>query len=434
MKSDPFGGNIPVGDGISLAGSYRLVASLVNPNDPTNEHGDFIDNDCFDYLVVDERAGFRLPMIKLAFRLYNYDILSYMNQGNILRIYVTSFIIGAEGSTIEEVGIFANFSILKPEITSEANMKRVVLTGMLNPLSYMDDRHSRTFKNMTSKDAMFWVASQYFETDFGDDPASPNDVQNWVQSNLSDKDFVKHLQTYSNYEGSFPIVGITSNGKFRHRNFSYLVKETKPTFKFVFSESEPNSDTMSDPESGDKAIEVVHNGDIVDISDAGVLNLWRAAGTIVPVINMDSIGPPVMYQESVDVGMLTGMSTGNRNIKATPSILAVEYDNDNTYSGFPGSKTRNISGLAMYSSQTLSFSYKWKIHPLQILDFVTLEEPSAQWSSENGQSNPNLTALTNTISAGKYVVSRITRKFSKIILNRVEVCRESSAEQLGALK
>lgn len=432
-KADIFGSNIPVGDGISILGSHRLVVSLINSNDPTDERGDFIDNDCFDFLVLDEEAGLRLPLVKIGFRLYNYDILKYLNQGNILRIFITSFVMNSDGSTEEEVGVSSDFILLKPKVLTESNMKIVTLVGIYDAVGFVDDRFSRTFKKMTSKDAFFWVASQYFDTDFDfDKEPYPSDEQNWIQSNQSDKDFMKHLFIYSNYEGSFPITGITINGKFRYRDFKNYVTQNIPKYNFIFSETEVNEETMGDPNPKNKPNEIIHNGDIVDISNAGMLNLWRGAGSIVPVLDMDSGGPPVLYESSVDMGLLTGNATGNRNIRATPAYLDTEYDNDNTYDGFPESKSRNVSGAVVYSSQVLSFTFRWKLHPLQVLDFVTLEESDSPWSAD-GRNDPK-NALASVTSSGKYVISRVTRKITKKILTRIEVCRESPMEQYGALK
>lgn len=419
--ADPSGANVPVGDGISIMGSHRLVVSLVDSADPAITYNDFLDNDCFDFLVLDERAGFRLPMIKLGFRIYDYSILSYLNQGNTLVIYVTSSRLDVDGTLVEDVGVLANYLLLKPKITSDGNMKNVVLTGVLNKIGFVDNRHTRVFENMPSTDAFFWIACQYFGTDFGDNPNIPNDTQNWVQSNMSDKDFMKHLFTHTNYEGSFPIVGITINGVFRHRDFRYHVIDTDPVFRFTYADTVPTP-VPPDP------IEIVHNGDIIDVSNAGMINLWRGAGAVIPVIDAVTGGIPVNHQSSADVGLLTGLTVSNRRIAASPALLSIEYDGGNTYDGFIEAKSRNISGAAMYSSQILSFTYKWKFHPIQVLDFVIVEDVEGQ---ELGASVPTLPSMT---ASGKYVVSRVTRKISKHITTRIEVCRDCPMEQIGALK
>ena len=136
--------SIPVGDGIAVKGQFRLVVSLVNPA-TGEERGDFIESDAFDFLTVDEKAGaMRLPMVKLRFKLIDYDALSYINQGNILRVFITSES-HREGQWEEEDGLLADFSLLKPEISSDGNIKKVTLS---------DESSFHLFQLPCSSDAM----------------------------------------------------------------------------------------------------------------------------------------------------------------------------------------------------------------------------------------------------------------------------------------
>ena len=427
VKGDPLGGNIPIGEGISVLGSYRLLITLVNPY--TLDEMEFIDNDCFDFLVLDEVAGLRLPMVRIGFKVYDYSVLSFLNQGNIIRVYVTSLEMNQDGSTKEEIGIHSTFVIIKPEIKSDANSKSILITGLYNNTEYINKRSARTFENMSSRHAMYWIASQNFTPDFGEDTEEPNDKQNWVQSNRSDKDFIKHLFIHSNYENSFPVIGITTDGTFRHRNFRYLVTQTTPIYKFLFSDSEQASNPELDTT---KPLEIVHNGDIADVSNAGLMNLWRGSGVQIPVINMDSGGNVITYEGYIEAGMLSGNTFANRRRGSSPSILGISYGSENIYDGFYESKSRNLLGLSMYSSQVTALTYKWKLLPIKILDHIFFEEPDSPVT--DGVTNNPLSPLSSGTSSGRYLISRVTRKITrKGILTRVEICRESPAEQLGDL-
>lgn len=414
----------PVGKGISVYGQFRIFASVLNST-TREEKGGFLETDTFHFLTVDERAGFRLPMMRLGFSMYDYSLLKYLNQGNILRIEATSQEI-KDKETNEPIGIAGDFLLLKPEVTSDGNIKNVVLTGVLNTMGFLDDRHSRTFRSANSKQVFQWVADDYFLTDM-DDGTDPDDRQNWIQSNLSDKDFFKHLFMYSNYPDSFPIIGITSNGKFRHRNFKSHVSNKEPLWDISFS---PKS-------AGDGKNLILHNGNVQDVSNAGVMNLWRGAGVVVPTYNLDAGGYPTPLESTMLPGLLSGMSRANIRAGATPTILPSEYLSENMHVASIESKTRNVSGATLYSSQIIRVNTAPSppnYVPVEVLDVVNFREAGPMYDAgdEGGKSNPE---LSNATTNGKYVVSRVTRHLTITGLDTgFELCREAPSEQLGGLR
>jgi hypothetical protein len=413
--------NTEISSGIGIGGQFGLDISLKN-NVTGEVFNNFISLEAFDYLVTDEYAGLVLPMMKIRFKVADYSLIPYINQGN-------SLIVTLSGPDYDSP-VTLNFQLLRPVISSDGNLKLIDTTAILNVPEFTQNIRVRTFKNMTSMEAMYAVTSVFLEPDFG--RVQPNDKQSWIQSGVSDIDFCLHLVKHSNFKNSFPIVAITSDGKFRHRDFYSHVRNKVTQWWFIPNESD------QPPKNGqggfqNEPTKVIHGGNIKETSDAGILNRWRGNGSIIPVYRMDVGGPPIPVEGSVFPGMLTGLPFVNRNVASESNILPVEYESDSTYLGFAESKSRNVTGSALYSSQKVKVTISADLLPIQLLDLVYLEEPGPAWVK--GSENFPDAGLNNPTSSGFYIITRISRKISLGgIETVVELCRESQAEQFGALK
>jgi hypothetical protein len=291
---------------------------------------------------------------------------------------------------------------------------------------------------MTSKEVFQEICSKYFVVEFSDDNSDaediPNDRQNWIKCG-TEQDFLNHVYIHSNYEGSFPVIGITTSGKFKHRNFKKHVSREIP-YKYRISSSHQEVD--------DNIPELIHDGNVTNSSNALLLNMWRGSGSILPVYNLD-LGPiPIPYESSIELGMLVKKKYANISFDKVPSLLPPVFDSDNTYSDFYISKIRNLTGVSMYSSENVEFSFKGTSVPLEVLDVVMIIEGSGLRRDNVSESIEDTDSVvsggsTNPSSAledlsGLYIVTKITKIFTLgFCKTLVEACREFHPNQIGSL-
>jgi len=443
--------NPDFGEGITITDQFKIKCSIMNKR-TGKKITDFFDIESFDSLKIDEISWCRLPMVILSFKAISDGIFKFLNQGNILKIYVATLKKSIDGSEEEEEEqvLLQDFSMLEPIVTTSGNLKDVVISAVLDKVNFItgNDSSCEIFKEMNSKDVIKEIAERYFdEVDFpepneDEDPEdiNPDDEMNWIR--VEDEcAFVKEVLSHTNYSKSFPVIGITSNGKFRYKNFKRYVSEGEPGYKYRFVSS--FQDTT---EYDEKIVEIVHSGDIVDSSGAFYLNMWRGSGVIIPVYDSDIGVIPIPYEGSVDIGLLTGEDYSNINFDSSPVELDPVYQNDNVYPEYQSSKSRNLSGWAMYSSQKIKFTFDRTYAPIEVLDLIMLvnettmvkdvfDEKIDENSLESSQESPEDTRNeVDKILSGRYIISRIIRNFSIGGVNtKIEACREFHPDQVGNL-
>lgn len=432
------------GYGITIDDQFKIKCAIVNKK-TGQKIIDFFNVETFNYLKIDEVSGCRLPMVSLSFTAITSGIFKFLNQGNILRVYVTVIKTALDGSReqIEEEGILQDFSMMEPSIETTGNLKNIIITGIMDKVDFIYKRQNEIFKDKTSKEVFEEIASRHFNLDFpeikeSEDPVSiqPNDRQNWIRVS-TETYFLKDVYLHTNYENSFPIIGITSRGNFRYRNFLKYVTEGEPGYKYRFVSSFQDA-----TEYDSNIVEIVHSGDISDVSNAFLLNLWRGSGVIIPVYDMDIGIVPVPYESRVQLGLITGETYSNVNFDMNPTSLPPMYQSDNVYPEYYSSKSRNVSGLSMYSSQKIRFSFDKTFIPIEVLDLVMMVNETLMKeevfdnniqddkSSDNNEDKSEVDMITS----GRYIVTRVLRHFSigsvKTIL---ECCREFHPNQVGNL-
>ena len=120
-----------------------------------------------------------------------------------------------------------------------------------------------------------------------------------------------------------------------------------------------------------------------------------------------------------------------------PTLLPIAYQNDNMYPEYYSAKSRNISGISMYSSEVLRLSFSTDYLPIEVLDLVMLVTETTMKSDEDGEFEDSEVEDTNEVDnilSGRYMVSKIIRHFSiSNTITSLEICRETHPEQIGNL-
>ena len=407
-------------DGLSVNGQYYVRISIVSIDQTTKaevrEYKDFIDTDCFGELVIDEQGRNYLPVMKIAFKLYEYGVLPYLNQGNKVRI-----VLGRNAETART----SDFIILGTDVRSEGRMaKQVILSCMFDCFPYLRENRVHIYPNMSSIGVLKEVFSRSgypFSLDFGD--SSPSDVQNWIQPGLTDRAFVNQVQVHCNYPDSFMAFGITSSGVVRVRDFTSHVGGGGYDWRFVLKPSDSEKD-------------IVYEGDLQDVSEPGAMNLWKAGGSRILVYDMESGSLPLEQSSFMDPGLLSLSKSWNLRLGSASKVADVEYHGSNTFGDSEVAVSRNMQGLSAYSAQKVTLSFELGYRDVQVLDVVYVVDPDSLYkkNEETNRGSRQLSLQSANLS-GRYLVSKVTRGINdRIFYTAVELCRESPGEIIGAFE
>jgi hypothetical protein len=417
--------------GVGIPGQYFVRVALVprKPDgtlDNDNLIVDFLDAETFVSLKMLEQGRNVLPTFELEFKVYDYRILPYANQGNQVLI-----LMGLDNQNY----VLGTFKILTPRThPSGQGVKTVTLSGVYDAMGYMEDVKARIFKKMTAFDALKKVVKPYFERKDGtglDFSGTSDDEQTWVQPGVSDRSFVNHLHAHANVKDSFPAVAVTMGGDFRCVDFKKHVRGREPDWIFASEREWADDDT----DRMKKTILYDHN--VADISKAGILNLWKGTGSSIPVYDTDAGGPTSPVMASVPPGLLSGLAFGNRDPRTAPRQENVNYQNANMHPEFWAAKSRNLQGLALYSSQALRFTFSTDFRRIRVLDTALFKDAGAGWG--DGRSLAATAAdkysfAADDYTSGLYVVSKIARHVSgRDFKTYVELCRESPGKLAGGI-
>ena len=444
------------GNGITIEDQFALRCAIVNEK-TGKKIVDFFDVQTFDGIVFDEVAGGRLPMVRLSFTAVSDGVFKFLNQGNILKVSISSL---AKNNADEEnqlsKDLLQDFEISSLSIKTKGNLKVVDIVGVLNKLSFLKDNRVKIHKSKDSRRVIKDIVSDYFETDFpetdnldDEETKPPEDSQNWVQVD-TDENFIQHVLLHTNYPNSFPIVAVSSFGKYRYRNFLPYVSSSEIPYKYRFVSSFQPMNNFDD-----EIPEITHAGDILDISNAYMLNLWRSCGVVLPVYDMDMSVHAIPYEGRVELGALTGKKYSNVHIDTKPINMPPAYQSDNVYPEFYAAKSRNLMGFSMYSSQKLKFSFRKSFIPIEVLDLIFMvnetsmneDNTSDDVANEDAQNKGSSSSNTGSegipprdphtidnVTSGRYIISRLTRNFTiGGVSTTIECCREFHPEQLGNL-
>lgn len=422
-----------------VVGKQYYLRVVIESKGGEDRYENFIDHELFESLVLIEESRNVLPSMKIVFGVDNTKINKYLNQGNIVKIsFGTEF-----GSCVD-----SQFVIVSPLMSPwGSNLYKVSIVGIYDTVSYLSTERIQSYSKQKSVDVIRKVFGrlQYadrFRLDFDLDT---DDEQVWIQPSITDKAFVNQVimamnvkpgsstirstqssNTGTQIEHSFPVMGITSSGVVRMKDFRSWVTDKigKPVWIF----------TSMVPVSGRKNNEITHEHDIEDISNAAMLNAWRGNGMRIAAYDTTVGGIPVDFEGFVRPGILSGFTAGADRDETAPLIISpVNYLSGNMHRHYWEAKARNLQGLAMYSSKRLRFSSCDEYRDVKVLDIVSLRNPAAQ-DPDSGGSGYQRPGALDTSTSGTYIVSKVARNITKDLFSTVyEVSREGSAEMVGSL-
>jgi hypothetical protein len=359
-----------------------------------NEKPDFIDqDDLFDFTII-EQAGNIPPIFSIFFQTLDDEIPQYINEGNELKVTL-----GRSLNELEKYSLIFQNS----EHTKSGDRHLITATGCINSLSYFDTKVFITDK-INGATALEVVGNKHFIVDNQLDKSS-TDIMYHKQYNISHKRFVNDIWLSTFIPDSFPVVGITSEGKMLLRDMKKLVSTNKwDTF---------NQD--------DKDKFLIISPDYKIISRKGFFNTYTGVGREKFLYNQDDA---IGVLQSEDVKSFIAL-TNKISVNADREKKSFENGviNENVHQNYWRSYLRNITSLANYSSIQLNFNFQNFFKPIHIYDVVYHKEISTD------------SKKASEFATGNYVTTKVVKRLQQeSYITLVEASRESFNQPKGNLK
>lgn len=379
---------------ITVSGQYILKFKV-------GEYEDFLNEYDLQQFTLVEEAGNVLPAFEIVFTLGVKEILSYLNEGNILEV--------AFGVTDLDM-INVRLMILHRQIGRVGEgLYAVKLTGLYYTLAYLNESRVQITSAMSGVEAVQAAVARHFKkTDFN--ITKSQDSQKWIQANESDKSFVNKTWMHSFVANSFLCVGITSEGVFRLIDFKKAASGGLDSYawKFVGRDSDPK-----------ELREITYDGDYIFESETGFMNYWQGYGREQALLNLDTGATSTISPTLAPI--LAQVKYLDRYAEAGSRAAEMGLLGENVHANYHKAFLQNLTNLALFSCTKVELSYSNVFKRTSVLDMVLLLEPdigNPQQSSEQ--------------PSGKYIITRVSRTISnKVLTTWVRLNREAMHDLKG---
>lgn len=353
-----------------------------------------------------EVAGIGLPMFKGVLVCYDSHIRALFHEGSRLIVKYSDDHIN-EPNWVDTSIIITNTTVTRTD-----HSYNIAFTGLYDAMNYLVEHKQRSIRDKSALEAIMLVARDHFSRVDTNIPKS-EDRMVWLQPAVPDKKFIADTWMYADLPDSFPMLGITVDGRFMIRDMATLIHEKRATPKWEFL---PNVGDGSDPKK------IWYNGDYVVNSNSGFMNHWLGYGNTLDVRDLE-LGE---YEEVLEhtPPQLTKASSFARNAGADGRRGTPQWLTDNEHPRYWHAYQQNTTQLALYSTVSVTLNYDDKLHhDMRLFDMVYFREAQ---SARLGVDNP---------FSGLYVISKLSRKFTDNgVTTSVELSRETLADISGEVR
>lgn len=366
---------------LSVDGQFHISFNL-------GGNTDFVKREDLIEFTVYEYAGNVMPTFELSFISGDDGILRKLNEGNTIE--------AQSGKVKEDVkGVTLFTSSL--ETTKAGTDRRIYkISGFAVKTDYIINHNLQITDEKSAIEIVVETALRNFEK-VESNITKSDDKQNWIQHNISDRQFLNDVIMRADLGTSFPVTAITSDGTFIIHDLEKLIETDKPDWRLT------KNRTSKD--------DIIYDTDVSIESQAGFINNWIGYGKELKVINtIDGEVESVFEDPKIIMSMSNELDKSKTIEKRYGGSRSIS---DNVSSTYWSAFNHNLQSLANLSKidNTVSFTNIYK--PVRPLDIVNFSE----------ESNKN-DAASSEHSSGKYIVSGVVRTYQNnmtsttLILNR----------------
>lgn len=361
---------------IGIAGQYSIKFSVA-------EHKrlkDFIEEDDLITFKLIEEAGNLLPIFELSFYTKSEEIFQVLHEGNDL---LCTFGKDLEDATTSKLTVtFSNSS------GSSQHKRAILLRGIFSAVPYITNSTMFISDYKSAIEVLIDKVSKNFgSTNVVSNVTKSDDKQIWIQPNSSDKKFVNELWLHTDLTGSFPAIGMSSDGKFIIKDIFKDVRAGDSTIKWSFV---PQSVT------GDKEISYDGNANIE--TNTGFINNWLGYGKELHELNLDTSFDERILEEAKPIIALSSKLA--KRIEVEKRFAASNFKNKNTHDNYWRSYMKNLTHLASFQNIKVGLTFQNDYKPVKILDKVMFKNAD---TSGTGSSD---------FCSGVYYVGKVSRNIT----------------------
>ena len=371
---------------IGVEGQYIFKFSIGSKKD-------FIATNDLERFVIIEECGNVLPTWEIEFSSEDKELLEVFHEGNPLEV--------SYGVTKDDM-VDTKLSISKKVVSRYGDQKYYFIAkGVYYALSYITTPQIQVTDKKSGLEVVKSIAGNHFEMDASKETSS--DKQNWIQPNVSDKQFVEEVWKHSWLPNSFVGIGITTDGKFIIRD---MKKQMKKDYDFNFSNK---------AEDGIKYL-----GNLTIESNGGFLNTWMGYEREKFLYALEK-GEVNKEKEKLKT-IITDKFLRNSDVKKRSS----EHDmlSENVHENYWNAYLRNLGGLALFSTESIELSFLNDLKHIKVLDNVMLKEDEPDSDKEK----------SSIYQSGKFLVGLVSRSLSSnMFTTTVQLYRESINDAKGKI-
>lgn len=382
---------------------------------------DFIHEDDLIEFTFIEQVGNVLPTFQLTFKTHSDSVLQLLNEANDLQV--------AFGQTVEEL---FEASLVTTRFESKKigrNQRLVSAIGLLSAMDYLANKKIyispkksgiEVIKDViTGQRENLRVGGRVGQSDNTTVLIYPDtnlqessDLQNWIQPNRSDKQYVSDVWMHTSIPNSFVACGISSDAQFIIKDIGSLAG-AKNAFDWKFTTTpEDSNDIVYDPDTPEL------------VAQTGFINQWLGYGREYLELSMEAGTSKLISDEARPILALTDQVA--RRAGQERRFHSTKMRNENVHPEYWSAYLRNLIGLATMGSIVQTVAYSNTFKPTRILDLVMFKDEDI--------SNPNINESAS-YHTGLYVISKVSRTLmNKQLATTVDICRESLNEVMGTVK
>jgi len=354
---------------------------------------DFIQtwDDLVTFKVI-ESTGNVLPTWEILFYTGDEAVLAHLNEGNDLEVSYGRNPDETKTSTLAIQRVTKSYA--------GQDRHQIYANGLFSALGYISNPGLFISSRQSGVATIKEVVESHFnigENDFNIE--SSEDIQRWAQYNISDRRFVNEIWMHSFIRGSFICVGITSDGRFVLKDMRELFAED-PSWVFTIGTTQESNEIVYDPDP------------VLD-AKTGFINAWLGRGRERVIHDIEAgtsadlfVEPEPLIAASQQLARRADLVRRHGETRAV---------NDNVHPQYWEAYMRNLTNLAVFSSDRITLSFSNVFRDVQVLDHVVYNE--AEVSS----------GRIAEVYSGEYVVSKVSREVSnRQFATTVELCREAA--------
>lgn len=330
---------------IGKEGSYYIEFSI-------NSIKDFIDINNLEDVKIFTESGNILPVLQITFGTNELKILNYLNYGNII-----DFSFGKDKNKMKTVKAY----IIKCNVNPENNDKLIITVNtILHSFEYLNSTNSEII-NGTSIFAIDKVLKRIFTDISIDNTLVPQDKQNWINANNSNRNFIMDIMLHSYIKDTFINIGISEDGKVIIRDIkNYIaqhIQNKSQKAKFIFTDNIGENDTY-------QYQQIRHN------YDNGFSN-YMVGNNKVLTTNLLDEDNKILSKTNILPMLSSNSDIENQEMYKKKFFY---QEKDNTHEKYYSAYFYNVSQLMLYSSLKVEITITDNMmSDLHILDLVYLK-------------------------------------------------------------